>query len=117
MKKELTCIVCPMGCRLSVTLDECGLPTAVEGNRCPRGAAYAKDELTHPTRTLTSTVRVSNRTDTMVSVKTKEPIPKECIFEVMAKIRKAEVEAPVRAGTVILADVCGTDVVATKTVL
>ena len=30
MKKELTCIVCPMGCHLSVELDEAGLVASVE---------------------------------------------------------------------------------------
>ena len=115
MKKELTCIVCPMGCRLSVALDECGLPTAVEGNRCPRGAAYAKDELTHPTRTLTSTVRLANRTGRMLSVKTNRPISKGKLFEAMEVLRTVAVPAPVKIGDVIVADLFGeADVVATE---
>ena len=115
MKKELTCIVCPMGCRLSVEVDEAGVPTAVEGNRCPRGAAYAKDELTHPTRTLTSTVRVANRAGRMLSVKTNRPISKGKLFEAMDILRTVSVEAPVAIGDVIVADLFGeADVVATE---
>ena len=37
MKRNLTCIVCPMGCQLSVTVDQ-GKVSAVFGNSCPRGA-------------------------------------------------------------------------------
>lgn len=117
MKKELTCIVCPMGCHLSVELDEAGLPVSVEGNRCPRGAAYAKDELTHPTRTLTSTVRLANREGRMLSVKTNRPISKGKLFDAMEILRTVAVEAPVSIGDVIVADLFGeADVVATENV-
>ena len=74
------------------------------------------DECTHPMRTVTSIVRVSNRVDTMVSVKTAAPIPKEKIFEVMELIRAAKVEAPIASGTVILEGVFGTEVIATKNI-
>ena len=67
-------------------------------------------------RTVTSTVRVENREDTMVSVKTAAPIPKEVIFTVMARIRAARVNAPVKIGDVILPDVFGTQIVATKNI-
>ena len=114
MKRNLICIICPRGCAMTVE-GECGNLT-VTGNACPKGKQYAIDECTHPTRTVTSIVRVSNRVDTMVSVKTAAPIPKENIFDVMAKIRAAAVEAPIKAGTVILSDVYGTEVIATKTI-
>ena len=59
MKRELTCIVCPIGCQLSVTLEN-GVVTEVTGNTCPRGKQYAIDECTHPVRTITTTARTSN---------------------------------------------------------
>ena len=74
MKRELTCIVCPIGCALTVS-DESGALT-VEGNTCPRGAVYGKNEVTNPTRTLTTTVRIANREKTVVAVKSDRPIPK-----------------------------------------
>lgn len=114
MKRNLICIICPRGCAMTVEGE--GEQLTVTGNACPKGKQYAIDECTHPTRTVTSIVRVSNRLDTMVSVKTAAPIPKENIFDVMAKIRATEVEAPVAAGTVILSDVFGTEVIATKTI-
>lgn len=114
MKKTITCIICPRGCSVDVNID--GEKINVTGNSCPRGEKYAIDECTHPMRTVTSIVRVSNRENTMVSVKTAEPIPKENIFDVMEKIRKASIKAPVKIGEKIISDIYGTDVVATKSI-
>mgnify|MGYP000838898134 CR=1 FL=1 len=50
--KELICICCPKGCHLRV---DTANDYAVTGNACPNGAAYGKEELTHPTRIITST--------------------------------------------------------------
>ena len=94
--KELTCIVCPRGCRLKVD-DEMN----VYGNACPRGEKYAIQELTNPTRVVTSSIRVTNRPYTLVSVKTDKPIPKDKMFEVMEEINKLTVEAPTHIGQII----------------
>ena len=116
-KRELTCINCPMGCQLSVTID--GENITVTGNTCPRGADYAKKEVTDPRRTVTSSVRVTGSEEKRVSVKTKTDIPKDKIFEVMDVIRKISVSAPVAIGDVICDDIAGTGVplVATKPAL
>jgi CxxC motif-containing protein len=111
MKKELTCIICPRGCLLTVELGE---TVTVSGNACPKGKTYGENECLNPVRTVTSIVRVSNREDTMVSVKTAMPIKKADIFAVMEQIKAASVEAPVSIGQVILTDVCGADIIATK---
>ena len=68
-QKELTCICCPVGCALTVTIADDSSVT-VTGNRCPRGAAYGEKEVTNPTRIVTSTVRVTGYPDAVVSVKT-----------------------------------------------
>jgi CxxC motif-containing protein len=86
----------------------------VTGHTCPRGEKHAMDEILHPVRSLTSIVRVSNRVDTMVSVKSADPIPKEEMFAIMERIHAASVEAPVAIGDVIIDDICGTRIVATK---
>lgn len=115
MKRTLTCIICPRGCTL--TADVSGAAVTVEGHACPRGEQYAVNECISPVRTVTSTVRVANRPDTMVSVKTAQPIPKDKMTEVMARIRETAVTAPVEIGDIIIKDVYGTIVVATSTVL
>lgn len=114
MKRKLTCIICPRGCALEAEVGENRV--VVTGHFCPKGEAYAMNECLHPVRTVTATVRVSNRTDTMVSVKTGNPVPKERMMDVMAILRNRTVEAPVRIGDVLVADACGSAIVATKDV-
>lgn len=112
MKREITCIVCPRGCRMIADIQ--GETITVTGHSCPRGEKHAMAEILNPVRSLTSIVRVSNRVDTMVSVKSAAPIPKGEMFAVMEKIHAASVEAPVAIGDVIIDDICGTQIVATK---
>ena len=47
MKRELTCIVCPKGCQLTVELEGKKV-LSVEGYTCKRGVAYAEAECTAP---------------------------------------------------------------------
>ena len=112
MKRELTCIICPRGCTLTAQREE-GRVT-VTGQDCNRGERYAVDECTAPVRTVTSSVRVENREDTMLSVKTDAPIPKEHLFAAMERIRACRVQAPISIGDVILPDLFGAAVVATR---
>ena len=116
-KRELICIGCPMGCALSVTLEN-GAVAAVQGNTCPRGDAYARKEVTTPTRIVTTTVRVTGGTLAAVSCKTRSDIPKEKIFAIVRALKAVEVPAPVKIGQVLLPNAAGTgvDVIATKDV-
>lgn len=116
MKRELICIGCPMGCPLTVEM-EGNEVKSVAGNTCKRGDVYARKEVTNPTRIVTSTVRVTGSALTrMVSVKTREDIPKDKIFACVEAIKDITVQAPVHIGDVILANVAGTgvDIIATK---
>ena len=116
--RELICIGCPLGCMLTVGINE-GEVVSVTGNTCPRGKVYAEKEVTNPTRIVTSSVVVMGGTLAAVSVKTKEDIPKGKIFDCVRALKEVEVTAPVYIGDVVLADVAGTgvDVIATKNVL
>ena len=114
--RELTCIRCPIGCSLKVTVD--GENVTVLGNHCPRGMEYGKKEVTAPTRTVTSSVRVTGGVLPLASVKTVPEIPKEKIFDVMRAIRSFTTAAPVRTGEKLIENIAGTgsDLVATRTV-
>lgn len=112
--RNITCIICPKGC--GITVEETADGLKVQGNVCPRGEKYAIEECTHPVRTVTSFIRVANREDTMVSVKTAASIPKEKMFEAMKLIRAAKANAPIKIGDVLLADVFGADIIATKNI-
>lgn len=111
MKRELTCIACPLGCSLYVTLQD-GKIVSIEGNTCKRGSEYAKNECTCPVRTVTTTVRCEN--GEMLSVKTKNPIPKDKVLEAMKIINSTVARLPVSVGDVIIQDLFGTSLVATE---
>ncbi len=100
-KRELTCIGCPMGCALTVSL-EVGKVVSVEGYTCKRGRDYGEKECTNPMRTVTSSIPVTGGAIAMVSVKTASDIPKGKIQECMEAIHTATVQAPVHLGDVIL---------------
>lgn len=114
--REMVCIVCPMGCRLRAEQD--GNTIRVAGNTCPKGEKYAVEELTNPTRTVTSSIPVAGGHMALLSVKTRRPVPKEKIPEVLRELRRVGVKAPVAVGDVVLANAAGTgvDVVATRSV-
>lgn len=114
MNRNLTCIICPRGCALQAQIH--GDQVAVTGHTCPKGEEYAINECLHPVRTVTATVRVANRTDTMVSVKTETPVDKDAMMNVMQALRQMEVEAPLSIGDVIAENVCGSRIIVTKAV-
>ena len=116
--REMTCICCPLGCSLTARMEPSGEIT-VTGNTCPRGAEYAKTEWLDPRRVVTTTVVVTGQQEgeeAMVSVKTKEPIPKDKMQDCIRVLASVTLKAPVNIGDVVIANVVGTgvDVVATK---
>ena len=114
-KRNLTCIGCPMGCLMTVEMEN-GEVTSVTGNTCKRGDDYARQEVTHPNRIVTSSVYVTRGAIPMLSVKTAHDIPKEKIMDIMASIEHVTVAAPVKIGDVIVANAAdtGVDIIATK---
>ena len=116
-KKEITCIVCPLGCKIIVKSDgtHCEI---VEGNKCKRGVEYAQSEALDPKRVLTSSILVISGEWPLVSVKTTKPIPKDTLSQVLHEIKETITEAPVNIGDVLISNVCnlGINVVATKIV-
>lgn len=116
-KRDLVCVACPLGCGITVTLDDSGNVLEVTGNTCKRGDAYARTEVTSPTRMLTTTVRVEGSEHSyVVPVKSSEPIPKGMMMACMEVINKASVKAPVKIGDVIIENILetGVNIIATN---
>ncbi len=115
-EKSFVCIRCPIGCRLEVFRSDGGY--FVRGNTCKRGEEYGISEVTAPTRTVTSTVKLFGGEITRAPVKTERPIPKDRIFAVLYEIKKTAVDAPVRIGDVAIKNVAGTgvDVIITRNI-
>jgi len=107
--RKIICTSCPMGCELTVTFDEEKV-IEVKGNACPLGADYAKQEIFDPRRMVASTVRVRNGYHPLVPVYTEKPVPKPIIMDVLAEIRKVEVEAPISINDVIVENVLDTGI-------
>lgn len=115
--RNMTCIVCPVGCAMEVTIED-GQVAEVEGNECKKGITYAQEEAVAPTRTLASTVMVQGGVFPLVPVRTAEEVPKGRIEDIMEVLSTVELEAPVKIGQVIVANVVdtGVDVVATRSI-
>lgn len=111
MTREMTCIVCPMGCQLEVDIKN-GIVTSVKGNTCKRGEEYAKTECVNPQRTVTSTVLCDN--GELLPVKTDRPVKKEDVFLVMETINNTVAHLPVKIKDVIIENVCGSNIIAAK---
>ena len=116
--KIMTCIICPIGCRLELQLEK-GKIKSISGNSCNKGAEYANSEFNNPERTLTTTIKVLLGNLPVVSVKTDKPIPKDRIFDCMRVVNCLLLNAPVHIGDIVAVNVLGTgaNIIATKNVL
>lgn len=112
MTKNITCISCPVGCRMEAAIEDKQV-VKVSGNACKRGEVYARQEAISPMRMVTAVVKVAG-SDMPLSVKTKAPIPKKDISACMAAIEALRLQTPIRAGDVVLNNEW--QVVATKSV-
>lgn len=117
MKREFTCIICPNGCEITAEVEN-GTVISVEGALCPKGKDYVNQELTNPQRNIATSVLVRGGALPLASVRLTNPIPKSEIFHAMEEIKKITLDAPVKAGMVVIPGVLGydSDVIITKNV-
>lgn len=117
MKKSITCIICPNGCRMEAEYrEETGL--IMDGFRCERGREYGKNEFFTPKRIFTSSIRISGANRKMLPVRSEGPVPKEKLIDCMKEIRKISLQAPIAEHQVIIPDILhiGTDIVSSMTI-
>ncbi len=116
--KTITCTTCPIGCSIVVEGDGTTV-TSMEGAACVRGTKFATAEYTHPERILTSLVKVEGSEVPLAPIRSVRPVPKELLFQCMDEIRAVVLPKPVKAGDVVIANICGTgvDMVATGSAL
>lgn len=116
-EKEITCIVCPIGCKILVIMDGKRIKS-LDGSKCKRGIDYTKHEALDPRRMLTTSVFVKGGEWPLVSVKSSQPVPKEKVFQVLKEIKKIKVKAPIKLGQIILTNVANTNIniIATKSI-
>ena len=105
---NLTCIVCPIGCTITVTENNSQL--TISGNRCTKGRDFAIAEATHPMRSLCSTVKTTDPDMPRLPVRTDGDIPLNLIFSVMALINSTVLANPVSSGDIVIENVLDTGV-------
>jgi len=114
MNKQVICIVCPKGCKVTVSEDNGGYTTT--GNACIRGNVYGIQEAIEPKRILTSTVKISGALHHRCPVVSSAPIKKENLFLVLKALEGIELIAPVQMSQVVIANVLGSgiDIITTR---
>jgi len=106
--KEIVCIVCPNGCR--IRCEQSGEAIACSGQKCKRGVDYATSELTHPMRSLTTSVKTVFPDSPVVSVRTDGEIEKNMLLAVSMALRDVLVQSRVKVGDIIAENICDTGV-------
>ncbi|OHD25141.1 MAG: hypothetical protein A2Y38_05290, partial [Spirochaetes bacterium GWB1_59_5] len=101
--KEFTCIECPRGCRLEVSIDD-GV-AVVSGNACPKGEAYGAQEAVAPMRTLTTTVTIEGSIRRRLPVRSSGELPLSRLLDAMAALDPVVVRPPLARGDIVLRDI------------
>ncbi len=116
MKQQLICINCPRGCHLEVEIADGG-EISVTGNNCPRGIAYATQEMKAPMRVVTAVVATTLPETPYLPVRTNRPFPKERIPELLNALYKLTLDKPMKMGDAVWKNALGTgiNVIASKT--
>lgn len=115
--REVTCILCPMGCKISVEVDN-GEVVNVANAGCKIGRNFSIQEVKSPMRDFFSTVRVEGGRIPVVSVRSTGPVPKNMLMLCASELVRIVVRAPVRLGDRIVENILSLDVdiIATKNV-
>ena len=117
MAKEtkIICIMCPLACRVTVTISDAGNIIGVANHLCKQGEKYAISECKFAGRILTTTVLTEGSPHKLLPVRTGKPVPKARLMEVMYSLSQIKVKQPIKIGQVIVSDIkqTGADVVST----
>ncbi|MDA3937964.1 MAG: DUF1667 domain-containing protein [Spirochaetia bacterium] len=117
MKKDMICISCPMGCRISAEWGKENIIT-VTGNKCQRGDVYGKEEILSPRRVVTATLNINSSWLGRLPVMTTGTLPKEFIDSLLNKIYKFDLDVPIVRNDIIIKNISNTgiDLIATRSV-
>lgn len=107
--KQLTCITCPAGCRLDVCYARQKI-ISISGNQCPRGLDFVQKEIFNPVRILTTSITIESKIACRLPVRSKDPVRKDKLPQLIREVKKIKAEAPVKAGDCLAANLLGTGV-------
>ncbi len=115
-EKKLTCVMCPLGCAVTVRSDEFGNITEVIGAGCKKGEAYAKEEVIAPMRVLTTTIPIAGAYMGRLPVRSSGFIPRDRILDCIRELKKMKIKKMYRSGDIVVGNILGlgVDIIATK---
>jgi len=115
--KQITCITCSSGCRINVDVEKG--EHVFSGNKCIKGALFAKNELTAPVRSLTTMVKTAFPDMPVLSVRIKGEVPKKKIPKIIRELSNVLVTERKEIGETVVSNISrtGCDVIATSDML
>ena len=114
---KITCIICPVGCRLSINnVDE---ELAITGNKCIKGYDFAKAEIEAPLRSFSTTVRTVFSEYPVLPVKANKDVPKEKIMDIIRELSGIIITDRIGIGEIVAVNIAGTacDIIASSNIL
>ena len=109
-EQDIICINCPLGCRVTLTINDSGEVVSVAGNECKKGEKYVVDEFKSPVRVLTATVLTEGSAQVLLPVRTSKPVGKNMLAKCMNALGSIKVKPPVKIGEVVITNIAGTGV-------
>ena len=105
---EIICVICPLGCRVALTVGPDSRIENMVGNRCQEGEKYVAAEFQNPARVFTATVLTQGGDRRLLPVKTDRPVPKTRLKELSRAAALIRVKPTVGMGQEIAHDILGT---------
>jgi CxxC motif-containing protein len=109
-ERKIICIVCPVGCNMTATIDDEGNVLKVIDNQCKEGKKHATSECKFPGRVLTTTVLTEGSLHKLLPVRSDRPIRKDRLMECAHLLARVKVRPNVSIGQVIVPNIAGTGV-------
>jgi CxxC motif-containing protein len=118
-EREIICVVCPLACRVTVSIDAKGNVLKVTDNQCKEGKEYALNECKFPGRVLTTTVLTEGSVRKLLPVRSNRLIPKDRLMDCAHFLSKVRAKPPVKMGQIISRSILdtGIDVISTDELL
>lgn len=113
---KLTCIICPLGCRIDVKLENDKI-VDISGHSCPRGVKFAETEVYNPQRMLTSIVSLEGGEYPFLPVISEKEVPKDKLRDCISLLQTMQVKAPIKMGDIVQNNILetGVNIIAAKT--
>lgn len=107
-KKNITCITCPLGCKLDIVLDKrTGDIISNKGWQCKKGIKFAEEEIKNPVRLLTTTISICSEKNSRLPVRSLSAVPKDMLESLVNEVKKIKISAPVLRGQVLAENLLG----------